>query len=82
MESHKLYVGNIKHSMTEEELREVFSGFGKLTEVKIIRDRGFGFVAYATLEEAEEARKTMSGKELQGRTLHVEDARPISQTER
>ncbi|WP_165076675.1 RNA-binding protein [Methanogenium sp. MK-MG] len=82
MESHKLYVGNINHSMTEENLREVFSGFGKLTSVKIIRDRGFGFVAYATLEEAEEARKAMAGKEFEGRTLRVEDARPIYQNER
>lgn len=82
MESHKLYVGNINHSVTEEDLREIFSGFGKLTDAKIIRDRGFGFVTYETLEEAEEARKMMAGKEFQGRTLHVEDARPIYQNER
>ncbi|GAB7015205.1 RNA recognition motif domain-containing protein [Methanogenium cariaci] len=82
MESHKLYVGNISHSMTEADLREIFSGFGKLTEVKIIRDRGFGFVAYATLEEAEDARKTMAGKEFEGRALRVEDARPIYQNTR
>ena len=82
MESHKLYVGNISHSVTEEELRDVFSGFGQLTEVKIIRDRGFGFVSYATLEEAEEARKTMAGKEFEGRPLRVEDAHPIYQSAR
>jgi RNA recognition motif-containing protein len=82
MESHRLYVGNIDHSMTEEDLREVFSRFGTLTDVKIIRDKGFGFVAYATLEEAEEARKTMAGKEFEGRTLRVEDARPIYQNTR
>ena len=68
--------------MTEQELREIFSGFGDLTEVKVIRDRGFGFVTYATLEEAEEARKMMAGREFEGRTLHVEDARPIFQNEK
>ncbi|MDE4908807.1 RNA-binding protein [Methanogenium marinum] len=82
MESHKLYVGNINHSMTEEELREIFSGFGNLTDIKYIRDRGFGFVTFDTLEGAEQAREALAGKEFEGRTLRVEDARPIYQNER
>ena len=82
MESHKLYVGNLNHSMTEEDLRDIFSGFGDLKDVKMIRDRGFGFVTYATLEGAERAREALAGKELEGRTLRVEDARPIYQNER
>lgn len=82
MESRKLYIGNLKHSMTEDELRDVFSGFGELKDVKMIRDRGFGFVTFATLEGAERAREAMAGKEFEGRTLRVEDARPIYQTER
>lgn len=82
MESHKLYIGNLKHSMTDDELRDVFSGFGELKEVKLIRDRGFGFVTYKTLEGAERAREAMAGKEFEGRTLRVEDARPIYQSER
>lgn len=82
MESHKLYVGNLNHSLNETDLRDVFSGFGDLKEVKIIRDRGFGFVTFATLEGAERAREAMAGKEYEGRTLRVEDARPIYQNER
>lgn len=82
MESHKLYVGNLKHSMTEDDLREVFSAFGTLTDVKVIRDRGFGFVTFETLEGAEQAREALAGKEFEGRTLRVEDARPIYLNER
>lgn len=82
MESHRLYVGNLNHGMNEDALRELFTEFGTLTEVRIHPDGGFGFVTYETLEGAERAREAMAGKTVDGRPLRVEDARPVFQSER
>lgn len=82
MDSHKLYVGNLSHAMTEDALRTMFSEFGNLTEVQVSRNGGFGFVTYETLEGAERARQAMAGKTVDGRDLRIEDARPAFQTER
>jgi len=77
LESHKLYVGNLKHTVTEDDLKELFSGFGTIKEIEVVGGRGFGFVTFATLEGAERARGVLAGKEFEGRTLRVEDARPV-----
>jgi RNA recognition motif-containing protein len=77
MESHKLYVGNLKHTVTEDDLKELFSEFGTIREVEVIGGKGFGFVTFETLEGAERAREILAGKEFEGRTLRVEDARPV-----
>ena len=76
MESHKLYVGNLKHTVTDDDLKELFSEFGTIREVEVVGGKGFGFVTFATLEGAERAREVLGGKEFEGRTLRVEDARP------
>jgi len=76
MASHKLYVTNIKHSMKAQDLRDLFTGFGEIKGVQIIHGRGAGFVTFATPEQAELAKRTLSGREFEGKTLHIEDARP------
>jgi len=81
----KLYVGSLSFITTEDRLRNCFSRFGQLVEVKIMMDRvakrskGFGFIEYATEEEAEEAIKGMDGKFLDGRVIFVEFAKSKTQ---
>jgi RNA recognition motif-containing protein len=77
-----IYVGNLSHGITEEELRQAFEAFGQVTSVKIITDkfsgesRGFGFVEMPAKAEAEEAINGLNGKDLKGRALNVNEARP------
>ncbi|MGM5483512.1 MAG: RNA recognition motif domain-containing protein [Nanobdellota archaeon] len=78
----KLFVGNLPWSVRDEKLREVFSEFGEVSEAKVIMDRrtdrskGFGFVEFANDEEAKNAMEGMNGKELEGRPLTVNEAKP------
>jgi len=77
-----IYIGNLPREATEEELREAFKTFGQVASVTIIRDkfsgesRGFGFVEMPSKTEAQSAIAGMNGKELKGRTLTVNEARP------
>ncbi|MCK5653584.1 MAG: RNA-binding protein [Dehalococcoidia bacterium] len=77
-----VYVGNLSHELTEEELKQAFEAFGQVESAKIITDRysgvsrGFGFVEMPTQAEAEAAIAELNGKELKGRTLTVNEARP------
>lgn len=77
-----IFVGNLSRQATEEDLRQAFSSFGSVAKATIIKDkfsgepRGFGFVEMATKEEAMAAIAGMNGKELLGRTLNVNEARP------
>ena len=77
-----LYIGNLSFRTTEEELRAAFEPFGEVTSVKIITDsytgksRGFGFVEMANREEAMAAIEGTNGKELGGKTLNVNEAKP------
>ncbi len=79
----KLYVGNLAYSTTEEGLRNAFSQAGKVESVAIIVDRtsgrskGFGFVEMASEEDAQKAKAMWNDKELDGRKLRVNDARPL-----
>ncbi len=78
----KLYVGNLPHSTTDAQLRELFLPFGTPDSVKVITDRdtgqskGFGFVEFHSAEEARSAISSMNGKDLGGRPLTVNEARP------
>lgn len=78
----KLYVGNLAFSMTEDELSELFSAYGTPDSVKIVMDRdtgrskGFGFVEFSNDEEAKAAMSGLNGKDIQGRSLTVNEARP------
>ncbi len=81
MES-KLYVGNLSYNVTEQQLRELFSQAGTIKDVALITDRdtmrskGFGFVEMTTQAEAQKAIELLNGKELDGRSLTVNMARP------
>ena len=78
----KVYVGNLPFSVTDEDLRAMFSNFGEITEAVLIKDKfsgrskGFGFVTYSTEESANKAISEMNGKEVQGRELKVTEAAP------
>lgn len=77
-----IYIGNLSFDLTEGELRQAFEDFGEVGDVKIITDRytgrskGFGFVEMPNDEEARTAISSMDGKELRGRAVKVNEARP------
>jgi RNA recognition motif-containing protein len=77
-----IYVGNLSYGMSEDELREAFAAYGDVASVKILSDRetgrsrGFGFVEMPNQSEGEAAVAQLNGKELGGRTLRVNEARP------
>ena len=77
-----IYVGNLSRDVTEEDLRQAFEGFGQIASVNIIKDkfsgqsRGFGFVEMPGRAEAQAAITGLNGKELKGRALNVNEARP------
>ena len=77
-----IYVGNLLREATEDDVRQAFEAFGQVTSVKIITDRdtgdsrGFGFVEMSDNQEAKAALSGLDGKDLKGRTLKVNEARP------
>jgi RNA recognition motif-containing protein len=77
-----IYVGNLSHETNEDSLREAFEAFGQVESVNIIKDRfsgesrGFGFVEMPSKQEAEKAIEEMNGKDLNGRAVNVNEARP------
>jgi len=83
-----IYVGNLSREVTEEGLREAFKAFGQVTSVSIVKDRasgqprGFGFVDMPTKAEAQAAITGLNGKDLKGRKLTVNEARPRSEGDR
>ena len=78
----KLYVGNLPFNTTDESLQEIFAQAGSVQSAKIITDRdtgrskGFGFVAMGD-ESAEKAISQLNGKEVNGRALTVNEAKPM-----
>jgi RNA recognition motif-containing protein len=76
MENPKLYVGNLTYSVDEAQLKELFSNYGDVKDVRVIERKGFGFVEFETVEEAEKAMEALNGTEFEGRTLRIDEARP------
>jgi RNA recognition motif-containing protein len=80
----KIYVGNLPHELTEQELREEFAAFGEVASVSIVKDkysgepRGFGFVEMASVSQGQAAIAGLNGKTLKDQTLNVNAARPPS----
>jgi len=72
----KLYVGNLSYQTGEEKLREAFSAYGTVSSVTIIEGKGFGFVEMESGEAAQSAKEALDGKELDGRNIKVDEARP------
>ncbi len=81
-----IYVGNLSYEVTEEDLKEAFEAFGAVETAKIIKDnytgrsKGFGFVEMPAKDEAESAINDLNDKELKGRTLKVNEARPRTES--
>lgn len=79
---YKIYVGNLSFQSTDEDLRNMFTEFGEVASVNVITDRdtgrsrGFGFVEMPDAAEGKAAAEALNGKELDGRTLTVNEARP------
>ncbi len=77
-----IYVGNIAREATEADLRTAFEAYGKVATATIIKDkfsgesRGFGFVEMPVKSEAQAAMTALNGKDLKGRSLVVNEARP------
>src|SRR3989338_8839597 len=84
----KLYVGGLPYSTSEDELREAFSQAGAVESATIIMDRmsgrskGFGFVEMTSDEDAQKAIELWNGKDFGGRTLTVNEARPMEERPR
>ena len=80
--SNKLYVGNISFNTSHQDLIDLFSPSGTVTSANIIEDRetgrsrGFGFVEMSSSEEAQNAISALNGKEIDGRGLKVNEAKP------
>lgn len=78
----KLFVGNLDYSVNSDDLRNHFAQAGSVVDAVVITDkmsgrsRGFGFVEFASEEEAQEAVKTLNGTDLKGRNITVNEARP------
>lgn len=77
-----IYAGNLSYKMTDQDLNELFGAYGAVTESKIIIDRetgrskGFGFVEMPNQAEGDEAIKQLNGKEIDGRNIKVNVAKP------
>jgi cold-inducible RNA-binding protein len=80
--STKLFVGNLSFNTTENQLQDLFAAHGNVIEVDVIMDkfsgrpRGFGFVTMETKEAADAAVQALNGKDIDGRALTVNEARP------
>ena len=79
--SKKLFVGNLSYNATEEELNDLFSRFGEITSVKIVKDfesgksKGFGFIEMVNEAEANAAIQNLNGYDYKGRALKISEAK-------
>lgn len=77
-----IYVGNLRYGVTEEALKNLFEQYGEVASVKIIKDRftgeskGFAFVEMPSDDEARKAIDGLNGKDVDGRSLRINEARP------
>ena len=77
-----IYVGNLAFAITDDELRQAFEAFGKVDTATIIKDKysgqskGFGFVEMPSGDEARAAIEGLNGKDMEGRNVNVNEARP------
>ena len=80
---HKIYVGGLPFSVTDGRLQEIFSPHGTVESAKVISDkftgqsRGFGFVEMGSSSEAQKAIESLNGTQVDGRTLTVNEAKPL-----
>ncbi|HWA51804.1 MAG TPA: RNA-binding protein [Patescibacteria group bacterium] len=80
--STKLFIGNLDYTVTSDDLKSAFAAYGNVTDAVVITDRetrrsrGFGFVEFATAEEAQKAMEAMNQQPLKGRNINVNEAKP------
>lgn len=78
----KLYVGGLAYGITDQQLQELFADQGEVASATVIKDRftgqskGFGFVEMTDIKAGQQAITAMNGKEIEGRTITVNEARP------
>jgi RNA recognition motif-containing protein len=83
-----IYIGNLSREVTEEDLNQLFGTYGALKSAKVIRDmftqdsKGFGFVEMQSKSDGEKAINELNGKELKGKRIVVNEARPKSDKKR
>lgn len=83
-----IYVGNLSYRMNDQDLEELFAKFGEVKSCKIVNDRetgrskGFGFIEMDAEQDGQNAVNELNGKEVEGRTLKVNEARPRAPRER
>jgi len=83
-----MYIGNLSHEVTDEDLREAFAHYGEVSSAKVIKDnysglsRGFGFVEMPNNSEADSAMKALNGEEIKGNKIKISEARPKSDRRR
>ena len=83
--SKKLYVGNLPFSVSDDQLKEIFSPYGEIEEVNVIidkfsrRSKGFGFVTFKEDGDADKAITEMNDKDFDGRKLKVNEAKPMEE---
>ncbi|MGE4169273.1 MAG: RNA recognition motif domain-containing protein [Candidatus Margulisiibacteriota bacterium] len=77
-----IFVGNLAYAVSEQELREAFEAYGSVSSAKVIIDkmtgqsRGFGFVEMTSNDEGQQAIQELNGKDLKGRRMNVNEAKP------
>lgn len=77
-----IYAGNLSYNVTDDDLREMFEAYGEVSRASVISDRetgrskGFGFVEMANDDEGKSAIDALNGKDLEGRAINVNEARP------
>ena len=76
MEGNKLYVGNLKYSVNNDKLKELFSAYGEVKSVNIIEGKGFGFIEMSSPEEAKKAKDGLNNTDFEDRPLKIDEARP------
>ena len=83
-----IYVGNLANTVSENDLRDTFQAFGEVSKAAVIKDkfsgesRGFGFVEMSSREEATKAISMLNGRDLKGRALKVNEAKPKTDSSR
>jgi RNA recognition motif-containing protein len=81
----RIYVGNLSYEVTDEELRGLFEPYGEVSAANVIIDKftgnskGFGFVEMPAREAAQKAIRELRGRQVRGRALNVDEARPLGQ---
>ena len=76
MEGKKLYVGNLTYAVNESQLRTLFEDYGDVVDIRIIGQKGFGFIEMGSVEEAEKAMEALNQTVFEGRALRIDEARP------